>query len=71
MATISRLQKLKMRQASPSLRSPRRMEICTEEPAATMSARAKLMMISGITRLIAARASAPIIRPTNIPSATV
>ncbi|WP_240043707.1 hypothetical protein [Akkermansia muciniphila] len=47
------------------------MEICTEEPTATMLARENPIMMMGITRFTAASASGPMNWPTKIPSATV
>ena len=57
---ISRQAVEKMRPAILSSFFPSQMAIWTEEPTATMSEKAKLIMIRGMTRLMAARASAPI-----------
>ena len=58
--TISRNFELeKIRLAIFSSFRPSQMAICTEEPTATISEKAKLIMIRGMTRLMAARAWAP------------
>ena len=67
---ITTTQQEKTREASSRFPSPSNMEICTDEPVAIILEKANTTIITGITRLMAARASSPMKRPTNRPSAT-
>ena len=67
-ATMSRQAQLKIPQASRCCPRPRQTDMGTAEPPPTRSASAKLIMMNGMARLMAAKAVSPRYWPTSMPS---
>ena len=69
-ASMNLMEKEKTREAFSRLPLPSRTDIWTEAPVAIILEMASMIMMTGMIRLTAARASSPRNRPTKSPSTT-